>query len=59
KEEIMAYFEERMSNAFAEGMNSLIQTAKRKARGYHTFKGYRTSIFLAVGKLALACPHPW
>ncbi len=59
KEEIMAYFEERMSNAFAEGMNSLIQTAKRKARGYHTFKGYRTAIFLAVGKLALACPHPW
>ena len=59
KEEILAYFEQRMSNAFAEGMNSLIQTAKRKARGYHTFEGYRTAIFLAVGKLALSYPLPW
>ena len=59
KEEILAYFEQRLSNAFAEGMNSLIQTAKRKARGYHTFEGYRTAIFLAVGKLALSYPLPW
>ena len=59
REEILAYFEKRMSNAFAEGMNSLIQTAKRKARGYHAFKGYRTAIYLAVGKLALSYPSPW
>lgn len=59
REEILAYFEQRISNAFAEGMNSLIQTAKRKARGYHTFEGYRTAIFLAVGKLALSYPQPW
>lgn len=57
--EILAYFEQRISNAFAEGMNSLIQTAKRKARGFHTFEGYRTAIFLAVGKLHLSCPSPW
>lgn len=57
--EILAYFDQRMSNAFAEGMNSLIQTAKRKARGFHSFEGYRTAIFLAVGKLHLACPMPW
>lgn len=59
KEEILTYFEQRISNAFAEGMNSLIQTAKRKARGYHTFSGYRTAIFLAVGKLSLSYPQPW
>lgn len=59
REEILAYFEQRISNAFAEGMNSLIQTAKRKARGFHTFKGYRTAIFLAVGRLALSYPSPW
>lgn len=59
REEIMAYFDQRISNAFAEGMNSLIQTAKRKARGFHTFEGFRTAIFLAVGKLALAYPQPW
>lgn len=59
KDEIMTWFEQRISNAFAEGINSLIQTAKRKARGFHTFYGYRTAIFLAVGKLSLAYPAPW
>lgn len=59
KEEIMTYFEQRISNAFAEGMNSLIQTAKRKARGFHTFEGFRIAIYLAVGKLAFAYPQPW
>ena len=57
--EILEYFTNRLTNAFAEGMNSLIQAAKRKARGFHTFKGYRTMIFLAVGKLHLAYPHPF
>jgi transposase len=59
KEEILAYFIHRSSNAFAEGMNSLIQTAKRKARGFRTFKGFRTMIFLAVGKLQLSYPRPF
>ena len=58
KEEILAYFEQRISNAFAEGMNSMIQAAKRKARGYHTFEGFRTAIYLAVGKLSLSYPSP-
>lgn len=59
KEEILAYFVHRSSNAFAEGMNSLIQTAKRKARGFRTFHGFRTMIFLAVGKLQLSYPKPF
>lgn len=59
KDEIMTYFDQRISNAFAEGINSLIQNAKRKARGFHTFAGYRTAIFLAVGKLTLSYPSPW
>lgn len=59
KEEILAYFIHRSSNAFAEGMNSLIQTAKRKARGFRTFLGFRTMIFLAVGKLQLSYPRPF
>ena len=37
QEEILAYFINRLTNAFAEGMNSLIQTAKRKARGFRTY----------------------
>ena len=59
KKEILAYFANRISNAFAEGMNSIIQTAKRKARGFRTFEGFRTAIFLAAGRLSFACPVPF
>lgn len=57
--EILEYFRNRLTNAFAEGMNSLIQAAKRKARGFRTFEGYRTMIFLAVGRLHLSYPQPF
>lgn len=57
--EIFAYFTRRLSNAFAEGMNSVIQTAKRKARGFHLFESFRLAIYLVGGKLQLACPKPF
>ena len=57
--EILEYFRHRLTNAFAEGMNSLIQAAKRKARGFRTFAGYRTMIYLAVGKLQISYPCPF
>lgn len=57
--EILEYFRHRLTNAFAEGMNSLIQAAKRRARGFRTYKGYRTMIFLVVGRLKLSCPMPF
>ena len=59
KTEILEYFQCRLTNAFAEGMNSLIQAAKRRARGFRTYIGYRTMIFLVVGKLKLSCPNPF
>ena len=59
KTEILEYFKNRLTNAFAEGMNSIIQTAKRKARGLRTFESYRIMIFLAVGKLQLSYPQPF
>jgi transposase len=59
KTEILEYFKHRLTNAFAEGMNSLIQAAKRKARGFRTFYGYRTMIYLAVGRLHLSYPLPF
>lgn len=59
KTEILEYFKHQLTNAFAEGMNSLIQAAKRKARGFRTFYGYRTMIFLAVGRLHLSYPYPF
>ncbi|MGO9899264.1 MAG: transposase, partial [Solirubrobacteraceae bacterium] len=34
-----------------EGLNSLIQTAKRRARGYRSTRNYKTMIYLVAGKL--------
>ena len=54
--EILNYFHTRLTNAICEGINAMIQAAKRKARGFHTFEGYATMIYLAAGKLKLATP---
>ena len=59
KEQIIAYFQERITNAICEGINSMIQAAKRKARGYRTYEGYTAMIYLIAGKLQLAVPKPF
>jgi len=59
KGKILAYFKNRLTNAICEGINSMIQAAKRKARGYHTFEGYSSMIYLVAGKLQLAVPKPF
>ncbi len=56
KQTILVYFYQRVTNAIAEGINSLIQAGKGKARGFHTFIGYECMIYLVVGKLKLSCP---
>ena len=57
-EEILNIFKSKLTNAICEGINSLIQAAKRKARGYHTFEGFSSMIYLVAAKLQLACPNP-
>lgn len=56
KTDILNYFYHRVTNAIAEGINSLIQSAKRRARGFRTYEGYECMIYLVVGKLSLSCP---
>lgn len=41
----------RVSNGLLEGLNSLIQAAKRRARGYRTNRNYIAMIHLVAGKL--------
>lgn len=48
---LLNYFDHRISNAVAEGLNSKIQTVKSNARGYRSFEGFRTSILFHCGKL--------
>lgn len=57
KQEILNYFYYRITNALAEGINSMIQSAKRRARGFRRFEGYTCMIYLVVGKLNLSCPN--
>ena len=57
-EEILNIFHSKLTNAICEGINSMIQAAKRKARGYHTFEGFSSMIYLIAAKLQLACPNP-
>ena len=55
----MNYFHDRLTNAICEGINSLVQAAKRKARGFNTFDGFKSMIFLIGGKLKLDVPAPF
>ncbi|QNH53447.1 ISL3 family transposase [Selenomonas timonae] len=54
--EIRNYFHTRLTNAICEGINAMIQAAKRKARGFHAFEGYAAMIYLVAGKLELDTP---
>ena len=57
--EILNYFRDRITNAISEGINSMVQAAKRKARGFRTYQGFAAMIYLIAGKLKLACPNPF
>lgn len=59
KDHILNYFDDRLTNAICEGINSMIQSAKRAARGFHTFKGFASKIFLVAGKLKLSVVYPF
>ncbi|WP_165043106.1 transposase, partial [Adlercreutzia sp. ZJ138] len=45
------YFDHRLTNAVLEGMNSIIQSAKRQARGFSNLEYFKTIIYLNLGKL--------
>ena len=47
-----------MTNGFLETLNSLFQTAKRKARGYGRWLTLRAIIFLIAGKLNFRTLNP-
>jgi transposase len=59
KQKILNFFKNRFTNAICEGVNSIIQAAKRKARGYHTFRTFAAIIYLVSGKMRLSVPLPY
>ena len=54
---ILAWHDSRASNGILEGTNSLVQAAKRKARGYRTKDNLITMIYLIAGRLPLPTTH--
>lgn len=50
REEILNYFDHRFTNAILEGLNSIIQSAKRTARGFRNIEYFKTVIYLNLGK---------
>lgn len=55
---IVNWFDSRLNNGILEGMNSVIQAAKRKARGYRTTKNYKTIIYLLTAGLDFTKINP-
>lgn len=48
---ILRWFTSRINNGILEGINSLVQAAKAKARGYRSDRNLATIIYLIAGKL--------
>lgn len=55
---ILRWFETKMTNGFLEGVNSLVQASKRKARGYRSTRNYIAMIYATVNKLDIVVEPP-
>jgi transposase len=56
REGILAWFDSGIANGLIEGINSLVQAAKAKARGYRNRKTLKAVTYLIAGKLDLRLP---
>lgn len=54
---IVNYIESPISNGILEGINSKIQLAKRRARGYRNKENFINMIYFIAGKLNFKHPH--
>lgn len=55
---VVAYLETRLTNDPVEAINGIIQTVKRKCRGFRNFLYFRTMIYLVASKLTFDLPSP-
>ena len=61
-EGILAYFPHRITSATIESINGIIQTARRRARGFRNFENLKAICYWMAGHLDLQIPpaftHP-
>jgi transposase len=53
---ILHWFDSKIANGLIEGINSLVQAAKAKARGYRSSRNLKAMVYLIAGKLDLPLP---
>jgi transposase len=46
-----------VNNGILEGLNSLIQLAKKRARGYGNVENFKNMVYFVTGKLELSYPY--
>lgn len=55
---ILSHFESKLTSGFLEGINSLIQSAKTRARGYRNLDNMIAIAYVIAGKLNFQSVHP-
>lgn len=55
---VLAWKKSQISNGILEGLNSIVQAAKAKARGFRTFRYFRVVVFLVTGDLNFKVVNP-
>jgi transposase len=53
---VLRWFTSRITNGILEGINSLIQAAKARARGYRSARNFITMVYITAGKLKFDLP---
>jgi transposase len=53
---LLRWFDSRLSNGLLEGINSLVQAAKARARGFRSARKMKTIIYLLLSKLDFKLP---
>jgi transposase len=53
---VLRWFTSHINTGVLEGINSLVQAAKARARGYRTTRNLITMVYLIAGKLKFALP---
>jgi transposase len=56
---VLDWKKSQISNGILEGLNSIVQAAKAKARGFKTFRNFRIVVFLLTGDLDFKPLNPY
>lgn len=55
---VLEWKKSQINNGLLEGLNSIVQAAKAKARGFKTFRNFRIVVFLLTGNLDFKVLNP-